>query len=123
MWEDSTMNRMKDSLRLFRTVCNNRFFKNSSMILFLNKKDLFALKIKVSPLKQCFPEYKGRVRNIVGLRFMYSFCFSIYGISIPFRMTPFYQSTASVYVVLFKPYIDVMLSFSFIYELSRFAML
>ena len=31
---------------LFNEICNNRFFSESSMILFLNKKDLFAEKIQ-----------------------------------------------------------------------------
>jgi guanine nucleotide-binding protein G(i) subunit alpha len=32
---------------------------DTSIILFLNKKDLFAEKIKKSPLTACFPEYTG----------------------------------------------------------------
>ena len=56
--EDGITNRMKESLRLFGTVCNNKWFENSSMVLFLNKKDVFDKKIKYSPLTTCFPEYK-----------------------------------------------------------------
>lgn len=33
---------------------------DTSIILFLNKKDLFAEKIKKSPLTTCFPEYMGK---------------------------------------------------------------
>lgn len=52
-------NRMHESLMLFDSICNNKFFIDTSIILFLNKKDLFAEKIKKSPLTICFPEYAG----------------------------------------------------------------
>lgn len=52
-------NRMHESLMLFDSICNNKFFIDTSIILFLNKKDLFAEKIKKSPLSICFPEYTG----------------------------------------------------------------
>ncbi|KAG7230510.1 hypothetical protein INR49_024619 [Caranx melampygus] len=57
--EDETTNRMHESLMLFDSICNNKFFIDTSIILFLNKKDLFAEKIKKSPLTICFPEYTG----------------------------------------------------------------
>lgn len=53
-------NRMHESLMLFDSICNNKFFIDTSIILFLNKKDLFAEKIKKSPLTICFPEYTGK---------------------------------------------------------------
>uniref|UniRef100_S4RII1 Guanine nucleotide-binding protein G(o) subunit alpha n=1 Tax=Petromyzon marinus TaxID=7757 RepID=S4RII1_PETMA len=52
-------NRMHESLMLFDSICNNKFFIDTSIILFLNKKDLFAEKIKKSALVICFPEYTG----------------------------------------------------------------
>ncbi|VDN97455.1 unnamed protein product, partial [Rodentolepis nana] len=55
--EDETTNRMQESLKLFDSICNNKWFTDTSIILFLNKKDLFAEKIKRSPLTVCFPEY------------------------------------------------------------------
>ncbi|XP_063905371.1 guanine nucleotide-binding protein G(o) subunit alpha isoform X3 [Zophobas morio] len=57
--EDETTNRMQESLKLFDSICNNKWFTDTSMILFLNKKDLFAEKIKKSPLTTCFGEYSG----------------------------------------------------------------
>ena len=50
---------MHESLMLFDSICNNKFFIDTSIILFLNKKDLFAEKIKKSALSICFPEYIG----------------------------------------------------------------
>lgn len=52
-------NRMQESLKLFDSICNNKWFTDTSIILFLNKKDLFEEKIKRSPLTICFPEYPG----------------------------------------------------------------
>jgi hypothetical protein len=37
---------MIEAINLFKEICNNRFFINSSMLLFLNKKDLFAEKVR-----------------------------------------------------------------------------
>jgi len=58
--EDETTNRMHESLKLFDSICNNKWFTDTSVILFLNKKDIFEEKIKKSPLTICFPEYTGR---------------------------------------------------------------
>ncbi|KAE9554521.1 hypothetical protein FO519_002277 [Halicephalobus sp. NKZ332] len=59
LFEDETTNRMVESMRLFESICNSRWFINTSMILFLNKKDLFMEKIKKTSIKIAFPEYKG----------------------------------------------------------------
>ena len=50
---------MIESMKLFDSICNNKWFLNTSIILFLNKKDLFEEKIRRSPLTLCFPEYTG----------------------------------------------------------------
>lgn len=52
-------NRIYESLVLFDSVVNSRWFMRSSIVLFLNKFDLFEEKIKRSPLKKHFPEYLG----------------------------------------------------------------
>jgi len=57
--EDENVNRMQESLKLFEDICNNEFFTSTPMILFLNKRDLFAEKIKKVPLTVCFPDYQG----------------------------------------------------------------
>ncbi|XP_077861964.1 guanine nucleotide-binding protein G(o) subunit alpha-like [Saccoglossus kowalevskii] len=59
LYEDETTNRMEESLKLFDSICNNKWFTDTSIILFLNKKDLFEEKITKSPLTICFPEYTG----------------------------------------------------------------
>lgn len=57
--EDEEMNRMIESMKLFDSICNSKWFVETSIILFLNKKDLFEEKIQRSPLTICFPEYTG----------------------------------------------------------------
>ena len=59
--EDPSMNRMCESIRLFGTVCNNRWFIHASMILFLNKSDVFSYKLKKrsTSILSPFPHYKG----------------------------------------------------------------
>lgn len=65
--EDEEMNRMIESLKLFDSICNSKWFVETSIILFLNKKDLFEEKIKRSPLTICFPEYTGNIIKPISL--------------------------------------------------------
>merc|ERR1712087_618822 len=55
--EDDNIIVMHETLDLFEEICNSRWFRDTSMILFLNKCDLFRLKIDKVPLGVCFPEY------------------------------------------------------------------
>ena len=59
--EDGTTNRMEESLNLFQAICVNKFFKESSFILFLNKLDLFTEKVNNTNhhLRLYFPQYTG----------------------------------------------------------------
>lgn len=64
--EDSNVNRLEESLNLFQQIVNNRFFKESSFILLLNKLDLFREKILYSGrlLRHYFPDYKGKDNDV-----------------------------------------------------------
>lgn len=50
---------MKESLALFDQICNSKWFQKTSMILFLNKIDLFQAKLKYSSVSHYFPDFKG----------------------------------------------------------------
>ncbi|KAJ3997194.1 guanine nucleotide binding protein alpha subunit, partial [Lentinula boryana] len=50
LYEDESVNRMQEALTLFDSICNSRWFLKTSIILFLNKIDLFAEKLPRSPL-------------------------------------------------------------------------
>mmetsp|Transcript_40652 Transcript_40652/g.69370 ORF Transcript_40652/g.69370 Transcript_40652/m.69370 type:complete len:429 (-) Transcript_40652:404-1690(-) len=56
-------NRMKEALQLFYSVINNRAFSNSSVLLFLNKKDVFKEKLQYSNIadQEPFDDYAGPV--------------------------------------------------------------
>lgn len=51
---------MEESKALFRTIITYPWFQNSSVILFLNKKDLLEEKIMYSHLVDYFPEFDGK---------------------------------------------------------------
>ncbi|KAG8126998.1 putative Guanine nucleotide-binding protein [Naja naja] len=55
--ESDNENRMEESKALFRTIITYPWFQNSSVILFLNKKDLLEDKIMYSHLVDYFPEF------------------------------------------------------------------
>ncbi|CAM9924477.1 unnamed protein product, partial [Sphacelaria rigidula] len=59
LFEDSSVNRMHESLNLFKEVAGNPIFEKTPMFVFLNKKDLFEEMITTKSLKTCFPEYDG----------------------------------------------------------------
>jgi len=59
LYELEHVNGMHEALNLFDEIINSRWFRRTSMILFLNKSDLFKKKIKTKSLKVCFPEYSG----------------------------------------------------------------
>ncbi|KAG8956221.1 guanine nucleotide-binding protein subunit alpha [Tulasnella sp. 424] len=59
LYEDESVNRMQEALTLFDSICNSRWFVKTSIILFLNKIDLFADKLPNSPLGDYFPDYTG----------------------------------------------------------------
>lgn len=69
-------NRMEESKALFRTIITYPWFQESSVILFLNKKDLLEEKILYSHLVDYFPEYDGK--------------FASHLLSSSFRFSPFH---------------------------------
>jgi GTPase SAR1 family protein len=64
LYEDNTQNRIIEAVNLFEEICNSRWFVQTSMILFLNKKDLFEEKFPKVNLSEHFPEYTGGDDNM-----------------------------------------------------------
>ncbi|BFZ61559.1 hypothetical protein YB2330_002631 [Saitoella coloradoensis] len=57
--EDKDANQMQEALMLFDSICNSQWLIQTSIILFLNKIDLFREKISVSPINRYFPDFQG----------------------------------------------------------------
>lgn len=57
--ESPTQNRLVESLNLFESVVNSMWFRRTSIILCLNKIDVFIDKLGRSPLENYFPDYVG----------------------------------------------------------------
>ena len=72
LYEDERVNRMHESVTLFEEICNCQWFNETSVIMFLNKSDLFEVKIKEVDLKVCFEDYAGSFRT--SFFFFFSFC-------------------------------------------------
>lgn len=58
---------MEESKALFKTIITYPWFQQSSVILFLNKKDLLEEKIMYSHLVDYFPEYDGELVDFIFL--------------------------------------------------------
>ncbi|GAA5858824.1 hypothetical protein JCM1840_006574 [Sporobolomyces johnsonii] len=57
--EDRESNQMQEALMLFDSICNSQWFVKTSIILFLNKCDVFEERILLSSIKLHFPDYQG----------------------------------------------------------------
>ncbi|KAL3080541.1 hypothetical protein niasHS_013735 [Heterodera schachtii] len=68
--EDNKTNRLIEAMELFDGIANSKFFTKSSMILFMNKKDLFAEKIQRVSLNILFPSYKGGLTYEDGVAYL-----------------------------------------------------
>lgn len=58
-FEDGSKNRLHEALDVFESVMTRDGFDDVNIILFLNKRDIFAKQIKETPLTSCLPEYAG----------------------------------------------------------------
>ncbi len=56
LYEEANVNRMHEAVSLFQQTVNSKWFDTVSLILFLNKADLFREKIKEVDLKVCLHE-------------------------------------------------------------------
>jgi len=71
LYEDESVNRLQESVTLFESVANSRYFAISAIILFMNKIDLFAAKLQAgTQLKDYVPDYTGENEYEPAARFM-----------------------------------------------------
>jgi len=61
--EDRDMNQMQDALTVWDAICHSQWFEKTSIILFLNKNDLFEKKVRLSSIKNYFSDFDGEDRD------------------------------------------------------------
>ncbi|KAF8632094.1 hypothetical protein AX15_002048 [Amanita polypyramis BW_CC] len=59
LFEDRDANQMQDAMTIWDSICHSQWFKHTSIILFLNKNDLFQHKITHSHIRNFFPDFEG----------------------------------------------------------------
>ncbi|KZV79870.1 heterotrimeric G protein alpha subunit 4 [Exidia glandulosa HHB12029] len=62
--EDKDANQMQDAMAIWDQICHSQWFKTTSIILFLNKVDLFTEKIPHSHIRTVFPDYDGKEGDV-----------------------------------------------------------
>ncbi|XP_053966515.1 G protein alpha q subunit-like isoform X1 [Anastrepha ludens] len=68
LYEAPGLKRMDESRDLFRFIVASTYFKESSIILFLNKQDILEEKIMSSHLVDYYPDFNGPKRNAVAAK-------------------------------------------------------
>lgn len=63
-------NRLEESKNIFDTIVNNTTFKGISIILFLNKTDLLAIKVRnpETDIRQFYPNFIGNPHSILDVQ-------------------------------------------------------
>ncbi|KAK4054110.1 guanine nucleotide-binding protein subunit alpha [Microbotryomycetes sp. JL201] len=59
LYEDESVNRMDEAKMLWESIANSKWFSDTPMILFLNKIDIFAAKLKLFEFAETVPGYGG----------------------------------------------------------------
>lgn len=67
--EKKIKNRMEKSIDLFNLVVNSKWFSSTSILLFLNKIDIFTEKLIYSSMKLFFPDYEGNNTSNDAIRY------------------------------------------------------
>ena len=62
--EDKDANQMQDAMTIWDSICHSQWFKQTSIILFLNKNDLFEKKIPTSDIRNFFPDFDGEPGDV-----------------------------------------------------------
>ncbi|KAJ6451199.1 heterotrimeric G protein alpha subunit 4 [Mycena sanguinolenta] len=62
--EDRDANQMQDAMTIWDSICHSQWFKQTSIILFLNKNDIFQQKVMTSDIKNFFPDFDGEPRSV-----------------------------------------------------------
>ncbi|KAJ6241327.1 guanine nucleotide-binding protein g(o) subunit alpha [Anaeramoeba flamelloides] len=64
LFEELSINRLKESLGLFESTANNEHFENKNCVILFNKIDLFEEKIKKVSFSEWFPDFNGNEKDV-----------------------------------------------------------
>lgn len=76
MFEDTSVNRLRESLKLWRDIVGNPLFTHTPILLVLNKKDLLEKEIQTHPaaatamMQRLFPDYTGGADSAAAATFI-----------------------------------------------------
>ncbi|KAK4334913.1 hypothetical protein RTBOTA2_003665 [Rhodotorula toruloides] len=59
LYEDETVSRISEATTLWQSIANSKWFAMASIILFLNKIDIYRQKLELYKLSEYIPEYTG----------------------------------------------------------------
>ncbi|BGP08757.1 guanine nucleotide-binding protein subunit alpha [Rhodotorula toruloides] len=59
LYEDETVSRISEATTLWQSIANSKWFAMASIILFLNKIDIYRQKLELYKLSEYMPEYTG----------------------------------------------------------------
>ncbi|KAK0499364.1 heterotrimeric G protein alpha subunit 4 [Armillaria luteobubalina] len=62
--EDKDANQMHDAMAIWEAICRSRWFEHTSIVLFLNKDDLFEHKVPHSDIENYFPDFDGEPGDV-----------------------------------------------------------
>ncbi|PBK63551.1 heterotrimeric G protein alpha subunit 4 [Armillaria solidipes] len=62
--EDENVNQMHDAMAVWEPICRSQWFERTSIILLLNKNDLFEQKVPHSDIKNYFPDFDGEPGDV-----------------------------------------------------------
>ncbi|KAJ7459640.1 G-protein alpha subunit-domain-containing protein [Mycena galericulata] len=63
---------LRESISLFESIVNSRCFLRTSVVLFLDKLDVFERKLLKTPLERHFPEHAGGTNVQTAAKFILS---------------------------------------------------
>jgi len=86
IYEDRKTNRLVQSCNIFEEIVNNKTFAEVSIVLFLNKSDLLADKVKRISIRDTFPKFSGDPHD---LKQVQHFQLSLFDERRKVRTTPF----------------------------------
>ncbi|KAM0747889.1 G protein alpha subunit [Meredithblackwellia eburnea MCA 4105] len=101
LYEDETQNRFVEAENLFGSISNSLWFRKSTLIVFFNKIDLFALKLQTVMLRDHLPEFAGPNTPESGLKYIQNRVMSLYhGAKPPYSHFTCATDTRGINVIL-----------------------